>query len=72
MNRTETRVTMTSTARTAATDRAEAAGVPRSAPHAAALPNGQLVPVEFMPGVLGSHEFTCHGDAPGQIVVEAA
>lgn len=66
---------MTSTARTAATDRAEAAGVPRAvfAPRAAALPNGQVAPVEFMPGEPGSHEFTCQmGMIRGQIVVEAA
>ena len=39
----------------------------------AALPTGQLVPVEFMPGEPGSHEFTCQmGMLRGQIVVEAA
>ena len=39
----------------------------------AALPTGQVVPVEFMPGEPGSHEFTCQmGMLRGQIVVEAA
>ncbi len=39
----------------------------------AALPTGQVVPVEFMPGAPGSHEFTCQmGMLRGQIVVEAA
>lgn len=39
----------------------------------AALPTGQVVPVEFMPGEPGSHEFTCQmGMLRGQILVEAA
>ena len=39
----------------------------------AALPTGQVVPVEFMPGEPGRHEFTCQmGMLRGQIVVEAA
>lgn len=39
----------------------------------AALPTGQVVPVEFMPGEPGTHEFTCKmGMLRGQIVVEAA
>lgn len=39
----------------------------------AALPTGQVVPVEFMPGEPGSHTFTCQmGMLRGQIVVEAA
>ena len=39
----------------------------------AALPTGQVVSVEFMPGEPGSHEFTCQmGMLRGQIVVEAA
>ena len=39
----------------------------------AALPIGQVVPVEFMPGEPGSHTFTCQmGMLRGQIVVEAA
>ena len=39
----------------------------------AALPTGQVVTVEFMPGEPGSHEFTCQmGMLRGQIVVEAA
>jgi plastocyanin domain-containing protein len=38
----------------------------------AALPTGQVVPVEFMPGEPGSHEFTCQmGMLRGQILVEA-
>jgi plastocyanin domain-containing protein len=39
----------------------------------AALPTGEVVPVEFMPGEPGSHEFTCQmGMLRGQILVEAA
>jgi len=39
----------------------------------ATLPAGQVVPLEFMPGEPGSHEFTCQmGMLRGQIVVEAA
>ena len=39
----------------------------------AALPTGQVVPIEFMPGEPGTHEFTCQmGMLRGQIVVEAA
>lgn len=38
-----------------------------------ALPTGQVVPVEFMPGQPGAHEFTCKmGMLRGQIVMEAA
>ena len=41
----------------------------RSAP----LPTGTVVPVEFMPGDPGLHEFTCQmGMLRGKIVVEAA
>ena len=37
------------------------------------LPTGQVVPVEFMPGDPGEHEFTCQmGMLRGRIVVEAA
>ncbi len=39
----------------------------------AALPTGTVVPVEFMPGDPGEHEFTCQmGMLRGRIVVEAA
>lgn len=39
----------------------------------AALPTGEVVPVEFMPGEPGSYQFTCQmGMLRGQIVVEAA
>ena len=39
----------------------------------AALPTGQVVAVEFMPGDPGSHQFSCQmGMLRGQIVVEAA
>jgi len=39
----------------------------------AALPTGQVVPLEFMPGEPGSYEFTCQmGMLRGQILVEAA
>ncbi len=39
----------------------------------ALLPTGQVVPIEFMPGESGTHEFTCQmGMLRGQIVVEAA
>ncbi len=39
----------------------------------AALPTGQVVPLEFMPAEAGTHEFTCQmGMLRGQIVVEAA
>ena len=39
----------------------------------AALPTGEVVPLEFMPGEPGSHVFTCQmGMLRGQIVVEAA
>jgi plastocyanin domain-containing protein len=39
----------------------------------APLPTGQVVPVEFMPGDPGEHEFTCQmGMLRGRIVVEAA
>ena len=39
----------------------------------APLPTGQVVPIEFMPGEPGTHEFTCQmGMLRGQIVVEAA
>ena len=38
----------------------------------ASLPTGQVVPVEFMPGDPGEHEFTCQmGMLRGRIVVEA-
>ena len=37
------------------------------------LPTGEVVPVEFMPGEPGEHEFTCQmGMLRGRIVVEAA
>jgi plastocyanin domain-containing protein len=39
----------------------------------AALPTGEVVPVEFMPGEPGEHEFTCQmGMLRGRIIVEAA
>jgi plastocyanin domain-containing protein len=39
----------------------------------AALPTGAIVPVEFMPGEPGEHEFTCQmGMLRGRIVVEGA
>lgn len=39
----------------------------------AALPTGQVVPIEFLPAEPGSHEFTCQmGMLRGQILVEAA
>ena len=39
----------------------------------ASLPTGTVVPVEFMPGDPGEHEFTCQmGMLPGRIIVEAA
>jgi plastocyanin domain-containing protein len=39
----------------------------------APLPTGTIVPIEFMPGDLGEHEFTCQmGMLRGRIVVEAA
>ena len=40
---------------------------------AAPLPTGAVVPVEFMPGGPGEHEFTCQmGMLRGRIIVEAA
>jgi len=37
------------------------------------LPTGQVVPIEFMPGEPGEHEFTCQmGMLRGRILVEAA
>ena len=37
------------------------------------LPTGAVVPMEFMPGGTGEHEFTCQmGMLRGRIVVEAA
>ena len=37
------------------------------------LPTGELVPVEFMPGDPGEHEFTCQmGMLRGRILVEVA
>lgn len=37
------------------------------------LPTGEVVPVEFMPGELGEHAFTCQmGMLRGRILVEAA
>ena len=40
---------------------------------AAPLPTGAIVPVEFMPGDPGEHEFTCQmGMLRGRIIVEAA
>ena len=40
---------------------------------AAPLPTGTVVPVEFMPGDLGEHAFTCQmGMLRGRIIVEAA
>jgi len=37
------------------------------------LPTGQIVPIEFMPGEPGEHEFTCQmGMLRGRILVEAA
>ena len=39
----------------------------------APLPTGTVVPVEFMPGDPGEHEFTCQmGMLRGKIIVEAA
>ncbi len=39
----------------------------------AELPAGEVVPVEFMPGEPGEHEFTCQmGMLRGRILVEAA
>lgn len=39
----------------------------------APLPTGTIVPVEFMPGDPGEHEFTCQmGMLRGRIIVEAA
>ena len=39
----------------------------------APLPTGTVVPVEFMPGDPGEHEFTCQmGMLRGRIIVEAA
>ena len=39
----------------------------------AELPTGDVVPVEFMPGEPGEHEFTCQmGMLRGRILVEAA
>jgi plastocyanin domain-containing protein len=39
----------------------------------APLPTGTIVPIEFMPGDLGEHVFTCQmGMLRGRIVVEAA
>ena len=39
----------------------------------AELPTGEVVPVEFMPGEPGEHEFTCQmGMLRGRILVEAA
>ncbi|MBI2780168.1 MAG: cupredoxin domain-containing protein [Chloroflexi bacterium] len=39
----------------------------------APLPMGAVVPVEFMPGEPGEHEFTCQmGMLRGRIIVEAA
>ena len=39
----------------------------------AQLPTGTVVPIEFMPGDPGEHEFTCQmGMIRGRIVVEAA
>ena len=40
---------------------------------ASPLPTGQVVPIEFMPGEPGEHEFTCQmGMLRGRILVEAA
>ncbi|MEW5990422.1 MAG: cupredoxin domain-containing protein [Chloroflexota bacterium] len=40
---------------------------------AAPLPTGTVVPIEFMPGDPGEHEFTCQmGMLRGRIIVEAA
>ena len=71
-------MTMTNTAHTPATDpaghpagasRLRAAACRRSAP----LPAGTVVPIEFMPGDPGEHEFTCQmGMLRGRIIVEAA
>ena len=37
----------------------------------AVLPTGQVVPVEFMPGEPGTHEFTCQmGMLHGRLIVE--
>lgn len=39
----------------------------------APLPTGIVVPIEFMPGDAGEHEFTCQmGMLRGRIIVEAA
>lgn len=39
----------------------------------APLPTGRVVPIEFMPGDPGEHEFTCQmGMLRGRIIVEAA
>ncbi|MDA8238566.1 MAG: cupredoxin domain-containing protein [Chloroflexi bacterium] len=39
----------------------------------AVLPEGQVVPVEFLPGEPGEHEFTCQmGMLRGRLLVEAA
>jgi plastocyanin domain-containing protein len=39
----------------------------------ATLPMGQVVPIEFLSGEPGTHEFTCQmGMLRGQIIVEAA
>lgn len=39
----------------------------------APLPTGAVVPIEFMPGDPGEHEFTCQmGMLRGRIIVEAA
>ena len=39
----------------------------------APLPTGTVVPIEFMPGDPGEHEFTCQmGMLRGRIIVEAA
>lgn len=39
----------------------------------AALPTGRIVPLEFISGEPGTHEFTCQmGMLRGQIIVEAA
>ncbi len=39
----------------------------------APLPTGAVVPIEFLPGQAGEHEFTCQmGMLRGRIVVEAA
>ena len=39
----------------------------------AALPTGQVVPVEFLPSEVGEHEFTCQmGMLRGRIIVEVS